>query len=671
LSARFHKILIANRGEIACRIMGTLRRLGIRSVAVFSDADRNAMHLDLADEAVRIGPAAAAESYLNGPAIIDACRASGANAVHPGYGFLAEHGDFAEACARAGLCFIGPPVAAMRTMGSKDAALDLAASIGVPVLPGYRGADQSDAALARAADDIGFPLLIKPVAGGGGKGMHTVGSAAELPNALAASRREARSSFGDDRLLLEKYLPRPRHVELQIFGDEHGNVLHLFDRDCSIQRRHQKIVEEAPAPGLTSELRTHMADTALALTRAMNYRGAGTMEFLVDATAPDQYFFMEMNTRLQVEHPVTELILNLDLVEWQIRIAQGEALPMAQQELRAAGHAMEARIYAEDPQREFLPATGKLLRFAMPAAGARLRVDTGVREGDQVSMHYDPMIAKVIVHGEDRQDAVQRLRNALDACRIAGLPTNLPLLKRIAASSAFSTASIDTGFVESMMSSSVEDGNEELCLATACLFVLLEQAALNRQKGMNTKDPHSPWHTLPGWRLNAAGEDLVVLYLGEREYRVPVRYQEDGFALSLASGVVCVDGVLLDSGRLHATIGKQRLHADVVRDANDLEVFVAGQHLRVSCENRDKPGTRDDAVSGLLIAPMPGRVISVLVNSESKVDKGQALMIIEAMKMEHTIRAPTDGTVTAIAYSEGDLVDEGAELLTLIPVTNN
>jgi 3-methylcrotonyl-CoA carboxylase alpha subunit len=670
LSARFHKILIANRGEIACRIMGTARRLGIRSVAVYSDADRDAMHVDLADEAIRIGPAPAAESYLSGPAIVDACLASGADAVHPGYGFLAENGDFAESCQQAGVCFIGPPASAMRIMGSKDAALDLAHSVGVPVLPGYRGADQSDATLARSADDIGYPLLIKPVAGGGGKGMRTVESAAALPNALASSRREARSSFADDRLLLEKYLPRPRHVELQIFADQHGNVVHLFDRDCSIQRRHQKIVEEAPAPGLSKKLREHMAHTAVTLARAIDYRGAGTMEFLVDPATPGEYFFMEMNTRLQVEHPVTELILNLDLVEWQIRIAQGESLPVQQNELRTSGHAIEARLYAEDPERDFLPATGKLVRFAMPAVNGRVRVDTGVREGDDVGIHYDPMIAKVIVHGADREDAVQRMRLALDECRIAGLPTNLPLLKRIAGSSSFGTAKIDTSFVDSM-NDPTGDTDEEVCLAVSCLFVLLEQAAFNRHRGNYSEDPHSPWHTLAGWRLNASGEDVVVLYIGERACRVPVRYEADGFVLTLQSGAVVANGRLLGGGQLIATIGNRRLRADVVRDGNILDVFVSGSQLRVRCENRDKPGARDDAVSGLLVAPMPGRVISVLVERNSSVEKGQALIVIEAMKMEHTIRAPTDGTVTAISYAEGDLVDEGVELLTLAPVNND
>jgi 3-methylcrotonyl-CoA carboxylase alpha subunit len=591
---------------------------------------------------------------------------SGADAVHPGYGFLAEHADFAEACEQVGVCFIGPTAAAMRVMGSKDAALDLAASVGVPVLPGYRGADQSDAALARATGDVGYPLLIKPVAGGGGKGMRIVESASALKKSLASSRREARSAFADDRLLLEKYLPRPRHVELQIFADQHGNVVQLFDRDCSIQRRHQKIVEEAPAPGLTKKLRERMAGTAVALARAIDYRGAGTVEFLVDDAKSGEYFFMEMNTRLQVEHPVTELILDVDLVEWQIRIAQGEPLPVGQKQLRSSGHAIEARIYAEDPERDFLPATGRLLRFAMPAVDGRMRVDTGVREGDVVGIHYDPMLAKLIVYGEDRQNAVQRLQGALDTCRIAGLPTNLATLKRIAASAAFAKANIDTSFVDSL-DVVPDDGEEEFGLAVACLFVLLEQAASNRRSGNDTEDPHSPWHALPGWRLLAPGEDVIVIHIGERKCRIAVRYEADGFGLMLPSGPVAARGRLLDDGRLTASIGNRQLHADVVRDGNDLDVFFAGQHLRVRCEDRDQPGAPEDVVSGRLVAPMPGRVISVLVDRNSNVHKGQALMVIEAMKMEHTIHAPADGTVTAVSFGEGDVVEEGVELLAITP----
>ena len=455
-------------------------------------------------------------------------------------------------------------------------------------------------------------------------------------------------------------------MELQIFADGHGNVVHLLDRDCSIQRRHQKIVEEAPAPGLARKLRADMAATGIALARAIDYRGAGTIEFLVDDSRPGEYFFMEMNTRLQVEHPVTEMILNLDLVEWQIRVAEGAPLPMDQTQLRARGHAIEARVYAEDPQRDFLPATGKLLRFRIPSGDARIRIDTGIREGDEVGIHYDPMIAKIIAYGDDRQDAVRRLRRALGECRIAGLPTNLALLKRVAASKAFAAAKIDTGFVATLgnQSPGVED---EPVIAAACLYLMLEQAASSRRAALDSEDPHSPWHTLAGWRLNAPGEDLLILHIDEHEHRVPVRYEESGFTLTLPSGRTTVSGRILDSGVLIANIGTRKFRADVVRDGNMLEVFLNGKHLRMRCEDRDRPGARDETGSGLLTAPMPGRVISVLVQPGDDVAKGQPLMIIEAMKMEHTIRAPGNATVATLTYAEGDLVDEGVELLTLTP----
>jgi 3-methylcrotonyl-CoA carboxylase alpha subunit len=395
------------------------------------------------------------------------------------------------------------------------------------------------------------------------------------------------------------------------------------------------------------------------------------VEFLVDDPSTGDYFFMEMNTRLQVEHPVTEMIVNEDLVAWQIRVAQGERLPADQKRLRASGHAIEARIYAEDPDRNFLPATGRLLRFTMPAANARLRVDTGVREGDEIGIHYDPMIAKLIVHGADRDDSVQRLRLALDDCRIAGLPTNLPLLKRVAASDAFAKAKVHTGFVDALGVPSSSNDEEELGVAVACLTVLLEQTACSRRRGSETQDPHSPWHTLPAWRANAPAEDIVVLHVGERDIRIPVRYQEDGMVLALATGKVAARGRLLDDGELHVTIGARRLQVDVVRDGHDLDVFYSGRHLRVRCEDRDRAGAREDAGTGLLVAPMPGRVIAVLVDRDASVEKGQALMVIEAMKMEHTIHAPVAGTVTAVSFGEGDLVEEGVELLAIAPAGGN
>ena len=667
MTKTFSKILIANRGEIACRVIATARRMGIRSVAVYSDADEHALHVDRADEAFRIGPAEAAESYLCVQAIIDAARRSGADAIHPGYGFLAENPEFAEACGQAGLSFIGPPAEAIRTMGSKDTALELAAAAGVPVLPGYHGSDQSDKALREAADVIGYPLLIKPVAGGGGKGMRVVESARELRSAAQASRREARSAFADDRLLLEKYLLRPRHVEVQVFADDHGNAVHLFERDCSIQRRHQKIVEEAPAPGLDAELRRRMGTLAIELARAIDYRGAGTVEFLLDTGSRGTFFFMEMNTRLQVEHPVTEMILGVDLVEWQIDVARGKPLPATQSDLRISGHAMEARIYAEDPDHDFLPAVGRLERFDTPTTGEWLRLDTGVREGDHVGVHYDPMIAKLIVAGSDRDDCARRLRLALDECRIAGLPTNLALLKRIAAHTAFENARIDTAFIDDLTREPMAplDAPDESLLAVACLFVVLERAVASTRHGRATRDPSSPWHGLPGWRLNGPAEDILIFHWNDREIRIPVHVEDGSSELTLPSGSVRVSGELLEHGDLHAIIAGHKVWASVARYAANLEVFLGGKHLRLRSEDHDRPSARAQALSGQLAAPMPGRVISVLVAQGEPVERGQPVMVIEAMKMEHTIRAPADGVVAQVSFVEGELVEEGAELLAI------
>jgi 3-methylcrotonyl-CoA carboxylase alpha subunit len=664
LSKAITRILVANRGEIACRIITTARRLGVRTVAVYSDADEGAMHVEQADEACRIGPPAAAESYLAIDAIMDACRRTGADAVHPGYGFLAENPDLADACEKAGVRFIGPPASVIRAMGSKDTALEIAAEAGVPILPGYRGDDQSHEALAVAADDIGYPVLIKPVAGGGGKGMRIVASRDRMSAAVEASRREARSAFGDDRILLEKYLQRPRHVEVQVFADDHGNVLHLYERDCSIQRRHQKIVEEAPAPGLDAALRKRMAGRAVAVASSIDYRSAGTVEFLLDAD--DNFYFMEMNTRLQVEHPVTEMILGVDLVAWQIAVAQGDPLPATQGTLRVAGHAMEARLYAEDPQRDFLPSAGRLLRFTTGPTGDALRVDTGVGAGDDVGIHYDPMIAKLVVLGRDRNDAVNRLRVALGDTRIAGLPTNLPLLKRIAASKAFATARIHTHFLEDLAAEpAVEDDVDETLLAAACLYLLQEQSSASAGRGGRSEDPHSPWHNLPGWRLNAPGEEILVLHAGDHELRVPIRYDNDGFVLDPPGASITARAEFSSEDELVAYVDGRRVHATVIRDDAMLDVFVGDTHLRLKSEDRDRPGTGADTLPGQLAAPMPGRVIAVLAKKGDKVHKGQSLIVIEAMKMEHTIRAPSDGTVEKVSFDEGDLVEEGAELLAL------
>jgi len=507
----FSKILIANRGEIACRVMRTAKRLAIRTVAVYSDADEGALHVALADEAYPIGPAAARESYLSIEKILAAARASGAEAIHPGYGFLSENAEFAEACAEAGIVFIGPPAAAIRAMGSKSAAKALMEKAGVPLVPGYHGADQDAALLAKEAKKVGFPVLIKAASGGGGKGMRIVESAADFAAALASAKREAKASFGDDTVLIEKYLTRPRHIEMQIFADRHGNCVHLFERDCSVQRRHQKVVEEAPAPGMDVARRKAMGAAAIAAAKAVAYVGAGTIEFIAEG---DDLFFMEMNTRLQVEHPVTEMITGTDLVEWQLRIAAGEKLPKRQDELQISGHAIEVRLYAEDPTRDFLPATGTLHHLRVPEGDPHIRVDTGVREGDAISIHYDPMIAKLIAWGADRAAALRRLGAALDRYEIVGVTTNRDFLARLATAPDFAAGGVDTGIIARHRDALIPPpaAAPPRIVAAAALSLLLDQAAASEAAAIASPDPYSPWHSRQGWRLNGdTYQDLVFL----------------------------------------------------------------------------------------------------------------------------------------------------------------
>ena len=498
----FSKILIANRGEIACRVIRTARRLAIKTVAVYSDADARAQHVLAADEAYLLGPAAAKESYLRGDRILEVARASGAQAIHPGYGFLSENEDFAEACERAGIVFIGPPASAIRAMGSKSAAKQLMQQAGVPLVPGYHGDDQDPALLERESDRIGYPVLIKASAGGGGKGMRIVESKGEFAAALASCKREAASAFGDDRVLVEKYLRRPRHIEIQVFGDRHGNCVYLFERDCSVQRRHQKVLEEAPAPGMTPERRAAMGDAAVAAAKAIGYVGAGTVEFIADQSGT--FHFMEMNTRLQVEHPVTEMITGEDLVEWQLRVAWGEPLPKRQEALRIGGHALEARIYAEDPAKGFLPATGRIVHLGLPPASRHVRIDTGVAAGDEISPHYDPMIAKLIVWDRDRPAALARMRAALEAFQVVGLTTNVAFLGRLVTSKAFAAADLDTGLIERSKSElfppRAPASDEVLALAT--LAELLRHDREARSHAAASGDPWSPWGACDGWRLN-------------------------------------------------------------------------------------------------------------------------------------------------------------------------
>jgi 3-methylcrotonyl-CoA carboxylase alpha subunit len=637
----FRKILIANRGEIACRIMRTAKRMGIRTVAVYSDADRAALHVKLADETHRIGPAPAAESYLNMEAILAAAKKSGAEAIHPGYGFLSENEDFAAACKAAGVVFIGPTPEAIAAMGDKSAAKRLMEKAGVPLVPGYHGEDQDASLLEKEATRIGYPVLIKPSAGGGGKGMRVVQDKKSFGGALEAARREAKAAFGDERVLLERYLERPRHIEMQVFGDTHGNVLHLFERDCSVQRRHQKVIEEAPAPRFKK--RSEMGAAAVAAAKAIGYTGAGTVEFIAEQDG--RFYFMEMNTRLQVEHPVTEMITGLDLVELQLRVAAGERLPFTQDQLKVKGHAFEARIYAEDPEREFLPSTGKLVHVAFPQSA---RVDTGVEPGAEISPWYDPMIAKLIVHGEDRAGALARLISALGETRIAGVSTNVEFLRRICESAAFAKAELDTGLIERNRAELFRPRGRmpEEVLAAAALAELAHEEHTARERALRSGDPHSPWHHVDGWRLNEESHHDFVFAAGSEEHRVRVAFLDVGRRLA-------IDGQAYEPGSSKV---------ETVRDGASWHVFHEG--LRWTLALKEELGGQDvDASIGSLAAPMPGRVIKLFVNAGDKVVKGQALLILEAMKMEHTITAPAGGTVKEIHYAAGEQVLEGAELI--------
>jgi 3-methylcrotonyl-CoA carboxylase alpha subunit len=654
----FAKILIANRGEIACRVMRTARRLGIPAVAVYTDADRAALHVRLADEARRIG------SYLDIPGIVSAARDAGAGAVHPGYGFLSENEDFAAACREAGLVFIGPSAEAIAAMGDKAAAKRLMEKAGVPLVPGYHGTEQDAAFLEKEAARIGFPVLIKPSAGGGGKGMRVVTHKGEFLAALEAARREARSSFGDDRVLIERYLERPRHIEVQVFGDGKGNVVHLFERDCSVQRRHQKVLEEAPAPGLNSKKRNEMGAAAVAAAKAIGYTNAGTVEFIADQDG--RFFFMEMNTRLQVEHPVTEMVTGLDLVELQIRVAAGEALPFSQKDLKLEGHAIEARLYAEDPERDFLPATGKLLHVAFPPESAEVRVDAGVAGGDEITPWYDPMIAKLIVHGADRDAALARLRRALGQVEIAGVKTNVAFLRRIAACAAFSRAELDTGLIERNRSE-LFPGPLPVAtdvLAAAAFAELAEEEQTARQRAAGSGDPYSPWHRADGWRLNEDSHHDFIFVDGEAEHPVRVHFAEGGLRLAVQGKEHAFAGDPLEDGSLSIRLDDRMFRARAVRDGNDWHVFCDGSYRRLTLrEGLQQQG--EEASSGSLAAPMPGRIVQVMSRPGEAVKKGQALLILEAMKMEHTITAPADGVVKEIHFAAGEQVLEGAELVTL------
>ncbi len=659
----FDKLLIANRGEIACRIIRTARRMGIRTVAVYSDADADARHVALADEAYRLGPAPAAESYLRPELILAAARESGAEAVHPGYGFLSENAGFARSCRESGLTFVGPPEEAIEAMGSKSAAKALMEEAGVPLLPGYHGRAQDLESLQAEASRIGFPLLIKASAGGGGKGMRVVEQPGDFAEALAGAKREASSAFGDDRVLLERYLTRPRHVEIQVFADRQGNVVHLFERDCSIQRRHQKVVEEAPAPGMTEALRTKMGEAAVAAAATIGYVGAGTVEFLLDTDS--SFYFMEMNTRLQVEHPVTEMITGIDLVEWQLRVAAAEELPCRQEEISLTGHAIEVRIYAEDPTRDFLPSIGPLRHLRQPEESLHVRIDTGVREGDEVAVHYDPMLAKLIVWDRDRPAALRRLRRALSDYQVVGVQTNVGFLGAVAQNQAFAAAELDTAFIERQRAVLFPDSApaSDRVLALGCLDVLLARSVEASEAARRTFDPHSPWHQTSGWRLNSDNHHVLSFVDGDREVSVTAHYRPGGYQFDLPGGAMRARGEVSSDGDLLVDLDGTRLKATVVRHGEELTILCQGASHRLRFIDPYGGIADETQGAGRLTAPMPGKVIAFNVAAGAEVAKGDPLVILEAMKMEHTIIAPGNGRVLALNFEVGAMVNEGAELL--------
>ena len=657
----FTKILIANRGEIACRVITTCRRLGIRTVAVYSQADAGARHVRMADEAWCVGPAASRESYLRADKILEVARASGAQAVHPGYGFLSENEGFARACAEAGIVFIGPPVDAIRAMGSKSAAKALMEKAGVPLVPGYHGDNQDPAFLQQQADRIGYPVLIKASAGGGGKGMRVVEKAADFAANLASCQREARSSFGDEKVLVEKYLQRPRHIEIQVFGDRHGQVINLHERDCSAQRRHQKVVEEAPAPGMTPERRAAMGKAACDAARAVGYVGAGTVEFIAeqDGTGSGDFFFMEMNTRLQVEHPVTEMITGLDLVEWQLRVAAGAPLPLAQDQVPLRGHSIEVRIYAEEPEKGFLPSIGTLRHFAPPPVSAHVRVDTGVEQGDAVSPHYDPMLAKLIVWDENRERACERMLEALAAFRVVGVGNNIEFLGRLVGCPPFRNGEVDTGLIErerAVLFPEPAPVAQEVFALAAFACVQAERAA----RSPFTAEAHSPWSVADGWRLNGVLARRLAFRSGEQEVEVRVEHaSRDALRIDsqVARGQVGADGAL------RLTWGDARLQAQVVAQGETLHVFFGGRRHAVHRLDPLLHAGEDQDEAGGLVAPMSGRIIALIAEAGAELEKGAALLVMEAMKMEHTIVAPAKGRLKAFRFALGDQVPEGAELV--------
>jgi 3-methylcrotonyl-CoA carboxylase alpha subunit len=673
----FTKLLIANRGEIACRIIKTAQAMGVRTIALYSDADKDARHVAMADESFYLGGSAPADSYLKADLIIEIAKKAGAGAIHPGYGFLSENADFARKCEQNGIAFVGPGSEAIESMGSKSAAKEIMGKANVPLVPGYHGDDQSDDNLVHQAKLIGFPLLIKAAYGGGGKGMRIVENEGEILAAVKSARREATSSFGNDKLLMERYLRQPRHVEVQVFADSHGNVIYLSDRDCSIQRRHQKVVEEAPAPGLSDELRAQMGQAAVAAAKAIDYVGAGTVEFLLDTLATKEsssFYFMEMNTRLQVEHPVTEMVTGQDLVKWQLMVASGSELPLKQEDVRIHGHSFEARIYAEDPQNDFLPASGKLNFLREPEQSRHVRIDSGIRENDVISNFYDPMIAKLIVWDESRPRALQRLVHALESYQISGLRHNIEFLANIAEHPAFAKADFSTDFIERYGDTLIGDASSEsqTALALAALYQVLSRKNAAQALAINSQDPHSPWGHVSGFRLNSNSIHLVSLLTdgpnkddSELNNLVLTDFR-DHYQLVINEQVLKLNGELKNEV-LHAEINGHKSKIPVSHQGDDFTLFLpsGSYHFRaVLAQIAEEQVNSADKLK----APMNGTVVTHLVEVGDSVTTGQGLLVMEAMKMEYTIESPFDGTVTEFYFQSGELVTDGALLLNVEPL---
>ncbi|MDT7514343.1 acetyl/propionyl/methylcrotonyl-CoA carboxylase subunit alpha [Rhodoferax mekongensis] len=700
----FTKILIANRGEIACRVAATAARLAIKTVAVYSDADAHAKHVAACDEAVHIGGSAPKDSYLRWERIIEAAQATGAQAIHPGYGFLSENEEFANACAAAGLVFIGPPASAIQAMGLKAESKQLMEKAGVPLVPGYHGKDQDPALLQREADRIGYPVLIKASAGGGGKGMRAVDRSEDFADALASCKREAINSFGDDAVLIEKYVQRPRHIEIQVFGDTHGNYVYLFERDCSVQRRHQKVLEEAPAPGMTPALRAQMGQAAVEAARAVNYVGAGTVEFIVEqpggyglegadvgfaagppqsetrpprgagsdtpcATVGARFYFMEMNTRLQVEHPVTEAITGLDLVEWQLRVASGEPLPLRQDQLQIHGHAIEARICAENPDNNFLPATGSLQVYGLPphvsfmSAERGVRVDSGVREGDAISPFYDSMVAKLIVHGANRAEALARLDAALAQTHIVGLATNVQFLRHVTTSASFAAAQLDTALIPREADALFHQDKVGLPMAVAALIAHTLQHGEHQAAQADARGWQDPWAQRDGWKSHGAQVRSFALEYAGEPHTALLRTVRGGTLELTVGGQMYPLQWSPQGDALDVRVGEQRSLVKVYANGPLAHVFTARGATQIIAIDALAHAGDAQAEGGRLTAPMPGKVVSFAVKAGDVVKKGQALAVMEAMKMEHTIAAPADGTVDELLFAPGDQVTEGSELL--------